>query len=166
MAFDGTNREHEHSLAMTQGPVPQVPTPVVWLPPPVRPAPAVPPPFPAIPEPLEEVGAATAADAGAALAFGMSRLAAGAGRRPLVLVTTALWLAERGRPFGRGLARWGASSDRLIWVRCEREAEALWALEEALKSGAVEAGLATVERPAFVATRRLDFAARTGGALG
>jgi protein ImuA len=35
-----------------------------------------------------------------------------------------------------------------------------------LKSGAVAGGLASVEAPAFVATRRLDFAARAGGALG
>jgi protein ImuA len=84
----------------------------------------------------------------------------------LVLITTPPWLQERGRPFAQGLKSWGLRSDRLIWVRCAREAEALWALEEALKSGAVDGGLATVEQPSFVATRRLDFAARAGGATG
>ncbi len=84
----------------------------------------------------------------------------------MVLVTTALWLRERGRPFARGLAGWGLGPERLIWVRAEREAGALWALEEALKSGAVAGGLACAEQPAFVTTRRLEFAARAGGALG
>jgi len=122
--------------------------------------------FPRATEPLEEVAAATPADAAAALGFALGRLrpATATDVRPLVLVTTAAWLCERGRPFSPGLAAWGAG--RLIWVRAEREAQALWALEEALKSGAVAGGLATVEAPSLVATRRLDFAARAGGAVG
>ena len=44
---------------------------------------------------------------------------------------------------------WGAGPERLIWVRADKEAQALWALEEALKSGAVAGGLATVEQPAL-----------------
>jgi len=125
--------------------------------------------FPWAPEPLEEVAAAQPADVAAALGFALSRLGAPcetADARPLALVTTALWLRERGRPFSHGLAAWGAAAERLIWVRAEREAEALWALEEALKSGAVAGGLATLEAPSLVATRRLDFAARAGGAIG
>src|SRR5271154_6624061 len=85
--------------------------------------------FPNVPEPLEEVGAAAAGDAAAALAFAISRLVAGPAARPLMMVTTPSWLQERGRPFARGLTSWGLNPDRLIWVRCEREAEALWALE-------------------------------------
>ena len=123
-------------------------------------------PYPEACEPLEEVGAAQPGDAAAALAFVLARLAAAAAERPLVLVTTEEWLRERGRPFARGLAEWGVAAERVIWVGAVKEVEALWALEEALKSGAVAGGLATVEHPAFVATRRLDFAARAGGALG
>jgi protein ImuA len=119
--------------------------------------------FPSACEPLEEAAAAEPADAAAAFAFALGRLAAAKDARPVVLVTTGLWLRERGRPFARGLAGWGLGPERLIWVRAEREAEALWALEEALKSGAVAGGLASVEAPPFVATRRLDFAARAGG---
>jgi protein ImuA len=122
--------------------------------------------FPGVCEPLEEAAAAEPADAAATFAFALGRLAAVKDARPVVLVTTSLWLRERGRPFARGLAGWGLGPERLIWVRAEREAEALWALEEALKSGAVAGGLASVEAPPFVATRRLDFAARAGGALG
>jgi protein ImuA len=115
---------------------------------------------------LEEAAAAEPADAGAAFAFALARLAEADDARPLLIVTTALWSRERGRPFARGLRRWGASPERLMWLDVRREAEALWALEEALKSGAVAGGLATVEAPAFVATRRLEFAARSGGAFG
>jgi protein ImuA len=122
--------------------------------------------FPGVCEPLEEAAAAEPADAAAAFAFALGRLASARDARPMVLVTTALWLRARGRPFARGLAGWGLGPERLIWVRAEREADALWALEEALKSGAVAGGLASVEAPPFVATRRLDFAARAGGALG
>jgi protein ImuA len=131
-----------------------------------RPATVDPAVYPRACEPLEEVGAGEPADAGAALGFSLSRLVEPDDPRPLVMVTTADWLRERGRPFARGLGAWGAAAERLIWVRTAREAEALWALEEALKSGAVSGGLATVEAPPFVATRRLDFAARAGGALG
>ena len=122
--------------------------------------------FPRFCEPLEEVSAETPADAPAALGFALDRLGEkdAVAARPVVLVTTPLWLRERGGPFARGMALWGLGPERLIWVRAERDVEALWALEEALKSGAVAGGLVTVEAPAFVATRRLDFAARAGGA--
>jgi protein ImuA len=122
--------------------------------------------FPSVCEPLEEAAAAEPADAAAAFAFALGRLAGPEDKRPIVLVTTGLWLRERGRPFARGLAGWGLGPERLIWIRADKEGEALWALEEALKSGAVAGGLASVEAPPFVATRRLDFAARAGGALG
>jgi protein ImuA len=122
--------------------------------------------FPSVCEPLEETAAAEPADAAAAFAFALARLASGTDMRPVALVTTGLWSRERGRPFARGLAGWGLGPERLIWIRTEREGEALWALEEALKSGAVAGGLASVEAPSFVATRRLDFAARAGNALG
>ena len=133
-----------------------------------RPSPATATPYPEACEPLEEVAAARPADAATALGFGLARLTAGLAedRRPLALVTTAEWLRERGRPFAQGLAPWGVAPERLVWIRAEREAEALWALEETLKSGAMAAALGCVEAPSFVATRRLDFAAREGAALG
>ena len=121
--------------------------------------------YPQVCEPLEEVGAARPVDASAALAFALSRLASD-DPRPWVMATTPMWLRERGRPFARGLAGMGAAPERLIWIRASKEIEALWALEEALKSGAVAGGLVTAEQPAFVMTRRLDFAARAGGARG
>ncbi len=122
--------------------------------------------YPAACEPLEEVGAGAPGDAATAFAFALARLARRPDTRPLAVVTTPVWLGERCRPFGRGLERWGVAPERLIWVRAETEAQALWALEEALKSGAVAGGLVCAERPAFVTTRRLEFAARAGRAAG
>lgn len=115
---------------------------------------------------LEEVAAAAPADWGAALGFALDRAAAVPDRRPVGLVLTRAFARERGRPYARGLARLGLSPERLLLVCVDREAEALWALEEALKSGAVAGAVGTLEQAAFVATRRLDFAAREGRACG
>jgi protein ImuA len=122
--------------------------------------------FPHACEPLEEVGAAAPGDVGAALGFSIARLAARGDGRPVALVTTDDWLRERGRPFAGGIEGWGLAADRLVWVKAQREGEALWALEEVLKSGAAAGALATVAAPPFVTTRRLEFAARAGSAAG
>jgi protein ImuA len=84
--------------------------------------------------------------------------------RPLAMVAERHWLNEHGHPFGWGCQRLGLGHDRLIVVVAARPVEVLWALEEMLKSGAVCAALGAAAAPSFVATRRLDFAARTGGA--
>jgi protein ImuA len=115
---------------------------------------------------LEEVSADQAADWGAAFAFSLSRIAERPDPRPLALVTVKAWLNERGRPYARGLAALGAPADKLLLIAVDREAQALWALEEALKSGAVAGAVGTLEQTSFVAGRRLDFAAREGRAMG
>jgi protein ImuA len=126
--------------------------------------------FPREAEALEEVAAGAGADVAAALAFALARLAsprsASPETRPVALVATADWLGEQGRPFAGGIRAFGLGFERLIWVRARREGEALWALEEILKSGAAAGGLVTAAAPDFVATRRLEFAARTGSAVG
>jgi protein ImuA len=115
---------------------------------------------------LEEVTAAEPADWAAALGFGLDRLCAKPDPRPLALVTTRNWMRERGRPYAAGLRRLGVTPGRILLVCVDRESEALWAFEEALKSQAVAGGLAMIETAAFVATRRLDFAAKAGNACG
>ena len=114
---------------------------------------------------LEEAATAEPRDWGAAAAFALWRADA-ADARPLVLVTVKAWRAERGGFSARGLKGLGIDPAGVVQVRAEKEAEALWALEEALKSGAVRGGIATVEQASLVATRRLDFAAREGRATG
>jgi len=73
-------------------------------------------------------------------------------------------MRERGRLFGWGAAGLGLARDRLMLVVAEREPQVLWAMEEALKSGAVAGAVGCATAPPFVATRRLDFAAKAGGA--
>jgi protein ImuA len=128
-------------------------------------------PFPARlpdPEPLEEAAAAEPQDVAATLAFALARALAAADARadarPVALVATSLFNSERGRLFGWGARSLGLVHDRLLLIEVRREAEALWALEETLKSGAVAAALAPLALPSLVATRRLDFAAREGKA--
>ncbi len=121
------------------------------------------------PEPrpgLEEAGAAESRDWPQAAAFALSRMGGGEDRRPIVFVAAGGWRRERGGLFARGLERLGIAAGGIVQVRAEREIEAIWALEEALKSGAVRGAIATVEQPPFVATRRLDFAAQAGRAVG
>jgi protein ImuA len=114
---------------------------------------------------LEESAAAQPQDWAAAMAFALDRARGGEGeQRPLVFVSTADWRRERGRLSARGLAWLGCRPARVILVEAVREVDALWALEEALKSGAVAGGIGTVERASFLATRRLDFAGRAGKA--
>ena len=128
---------------------------------------AVQPDPPPAPRPgLEETGAAESRDWPQAAAFALSRAAAEDDPRPVVFVATGQWRRERGGLFARGLNRLGIAPGSVVQVCAEREIEALWALEEALKSGAVKGGVATVEQPSFVATRRLDFAAQAGRAVG
>ncbi len=111
---------------------------------------------------LEEAAAAEPRDWGAAAAFALWRADLAGDSRPLALVTIKAWRAERGGFSARGLLALGIDPAGVVQVRAEREIEALWAMEEALKSGAVRGGIATVEQASLVATRRLDFAAREG----
>jgi protein ImuA len=115
---------------------------------------------------LEEVAAAEPADWGAAFAFALDRIAAPTDPRPIALIVTRAWMRERGRPYARGLARLGVDPQRVILVGADRDVQALWALEETLKSGAVAGAVGTLEQADFVAGRRLDFAARSGRACG
>ena len=122
------------------------------------------------PEPFEEAAAAHPLDLAATLAFALSRAIEAAERRgdgrPVAMVSTPLFDHERGRLFGWGARGLGLDPSRLLLIRARREPEALWAFEEALKSGAVSAAIGALDKPAFVATRRLDFAARSGQACG
>jgi len=86
--------------------------------------------------------------------------------RPVALVSTPLFEHERGRLFGWGARGLGLDPGRLLLIRARREPEALWAFEEALKSGAAAAVIGALDKPPLVATRRLDFAARAGQASG
>jgi protein ImuA len=120
------------------------------------------------PAPFEEVAAAEPQDVASATGFALWRALEAAqdkgDGRPVALIVTPAFQNERGRLFGWGARRLGLDHARILLVRARREAEALWAFEETLKSGAVAAALGALDTPSFVATRRLDFAARAGQA--
>lgn len=116
--------------------------------------------FPERPAPLEEACAAGPRDGAALMAFALSRRLEGDGR-PVLMTATRAWLGEHGRPYGPGLP--GAA---LILAPVNTAAEALWTLEQALRSGAVSLALGAVDAATLTQTRRLDFAAKQGGSVG
>jgi protein ImuA len=110
---------------------------------------------------LEEAASAGLYGMAAALGFLLAR----AGRdRMVALVAPGAWISERGRLMARGAQRFGIASERLLIVRPRTEAEALWALEEILRSGAADLVIGAVEAASLTQTRRLDMAARGAGA--
>ncbi|WP_396594450.1 ImuA family protein [Brevundimonas sp. R86498] len=113
---------------------------------------------------LEEVCAAGPRDMAGALAFVLSRAGRGPGRGVALTVTRA-WLAEYGRPHGPGLAGFGRREGVLL-VITRTEADCLWAMEQALRSGGLDAVLGGIDSVDLTRTRRLEFAARDGKASG
>jgi len=77
------------------------------------------------------------------------------------LAAPRAWLAEHGRPYGRGLP-----GIDLILAVMTTGAEGLWAMEQALRSGAVTLAMGGIEEASLAQTRRLGFAAHEGGAVG
>ena len=77
-------------------------------------------------------------------------------------------LHETGRPFGAGLARWGLDPSRLLHVTARDARDALWVMEEALRSRAIHTVIGEVHGAPkvldFTATRRLAFAAEANDA--
>jgi protein ImuA len=93
--------------------------------------------------------------------FALTALGLDVGAEPAVLVAARRALSDFGAPYGHGLAQLGLDAGRLILIETDTDKDALWALEETLRSGA---------RPAVVAgalaagldltsSRRLNLAA-------
>jgi len=80
-----------------------------------------------------------------------------------------LWVFEgparraHGMLSARGAQAMGFDPGRLLAVRAQKPLDALWTVEEGLKSGAVAAVLAEVSEAGFTATRRLSLAAGRSG---
>jgi protein ImuA len=118
----------------------------------------------ALSEGLEEARADAPRDMAATLAFVLSR-SPGAETRGVLLAATRAWLRENGRPYGPGLAAFGRR-EAFVLVSTRTEAEALWAMEQALRSGGLNLVLGAVEGAELAQTRRLEFAARDGASAG
>ncbi|WP_309627602.1 hypothetical protein [Brevundimonas sp.] len=125
---------------------------------------AVPPPLSPLSEGLEEVCADSVRDMAAAFAFALGRASLDAGRG-VVMSATQAWLHENGRPYGPGLQAFQASGG-FVLVETRTEALALWAMEQALRSGGAALVIGTVDGAELAQTRRLEFAARDGGCSG
>jgi protein ImuA len=83
---------------------------------------------------------------------------------PVLLVLSGRGLADCGEPHGRGLAALGLDPSRLILVEAEDETQALWALEEALRSAVPAAVGGAIGKGLNLKTsRRLHLAAGGSG---
>ncbi|HKJ62715.1 MAG TPA: hypothetical protein VKA94_12110, partial [Hyphomicrobiales bacterium] len=71
-----------------------------------------------------------------ALALSMSRDACHSTGKSLCVCVLASEAQERGQLYGHGLAALGIAAERTVVVTAAKEKELLWALEEALISGA------------------------------
>ena len=85
---------------------------------------------------VHEIGPESASDTGAAFGFVLSLLARMPREGPVLLVVSPRGLARCGRPYGRGLNALGLDPARVLLVEAANERDALWAIEEALRSGA------------------------------
>ena len=113
---------------------------------------------------LHEIAPQTPADTPAAFGF----LAALLARfmppsRPLLLVATSRAFADHGRPHGHGLSRLGFDPARLILVETRAEKQALWAMEEALRSAVPAAVAGMIARLDLKSSQRLHLAAGAAG---
>jgi protein ImuA len=110
---------------------------------------------------LEEACAAGIGDVAATLAFALARI--GTSDRLAMVVAPHRWLTEHGRPFAPAIMPRDAG---LLLIVTRNEADALWAMEQGLRSGAVAGVIGMIDQATLTQTRRLDFAARDGGSPG
>ena len=112
---------------------------------------------------LNEIAADAYGDTPAAFGFVFALMAVALRSRPgsAVLVLQTRCRMDFGAPYGHGLVQWGVDPGRLIIVETRSNKEALWALEEALRSPARLATVAGVIAGGLDLTtsRRLNLAA-------
>jgi protein ImuA len=83
--------------------------------------------------------------------------------RPMLFIAPSHAFAEHGRPHGHGLQRLGLDPARLILVETKNEKQALWAMEEALRSAVPAAVGGAVAKLDLKASQRLQLAAGEAG---
>jgi protein ImuA len=116
--------------------------------------------------------AAPAGDDAAAIGFALaliSRLTAGVRHGRVVIVQERMAASQHGGLYAPGLHAFGVDPDRVLFVSARQTRSALWVVEEAARSGAVVGVLADLWDSAglldLTATRRINLAARQGGAM-
>ncbi len=112
------------------------------------------------PHGLHDITAETARLWPSAIGFGLALL----GRLSLPDNKAVLWcqsrrmVQEAGRLYGHGLGAFGIDPARLLLVSADREKDALWAMEEGLRTEGLAAVIGEVDGGDFTATRRLALA--------
>ena len=71
----------------------------------------------------------------------------------------AIWIAATADLYGSGLQAMSVDPSRLLLVESRQDAESLWALEEAARSGAVPLVIGEIDSLDLTASRRLQLAA-------
>ena len=113
---------------------------------------------------LHEVVPETEGDLPAAFGFAAALLGRMPKQGPVLFVISARGLAAYGHPHGHGLDELGLDPSRLILVETEDEVQALWALEEALRSAVPAAVAGAIGQELDLKTsRRLHLAAGSSG---
>jgi protein ImuA len=119
---------------------------------------------------LHELAPAAPLHLGAAAGFALTLAARAGVRKHTLWIQPDFAGLEAGLPYGPGLTALGLPMQRLLLLRVARPVDALWAMEEALKSRVLATVIAelTDEGAAadLTATRRLVLAARDGGGIG
>jgi protein ImuA len=115
---------------------------------------------------LHEVAPETCGDTPAALGFLaalLARFTTQLKQRPVLFITSPRALADHGRPHGHGLHRLGLDPTRLILVETRNDAQALWAIEEALRSRVPAAVGGAIGRLDLRTSQRLHLTAGEAG---
>jgi protein ImuA len=120
---------------------------------------------------LHEIAPAQAGDGAAAMAFALAlaaRFTAVSPRSSALLVSEDFCARETGALYGPGLVTHGLGLSRLVFVHAPNALALLWAMEEALKSGALAVVVGEIwgltQHYGLAASRRLLLAARAGRA--
>ncbi len=108
---------------------------------------------------LHELWVPNPKDHGAAMAWALSALRQD--DKPLLWVTSQTILREQGLPYGAGLLHIGQSPEQFILARTKTHEDGLWALEEAIKSGAFGAIIGELSDIDLTSSRRLSLAAQS-----
>jgi|SRR5688572_14554503 protein ImuA len=71
---------------------------------------------------------------------------------------TSLWISSARKLFPPALKSFGIQPDRFIFIDLQREKHVTWAMEEALKCGALTAVIGELQEISFTSSRRLQLA--------
>jgi protein ImuA len=71
---------------------------------------------------------------------------------------TSLWISSSRMLFPPALKNFGIQPDRFIFIDLQKEKDVLWAVDEALKCGALTAVVGELQEISFTASRRLQLA--------